>query len=165
MTLRNGWLIQVCVNCMLHHANGECGGCHDDVHGHDCEPWSAVDFATHDVTMGIGTEDHSENCIVYVLNDLKARFPDLTWPEVPGDYECDCARDTYSTSQCDGCGSWLHGPREGFYLWEREAVNDDCAQPDPTVHTETGPNGETIAELYARFGVAPCQHCGQPGGH
>jgi hypothetical protein len=93
-------------------------------------PWSAVDFTTHDVTMGIGAEDHDSDCIVYVLHDLSERFPDMEWPNVPGDYECECSRNTFSRSQCDGCGSWLHGEREGFYLWERETA-------DTTTKTES----------------------------
>ena len=30
--------------------------------------------------------------------------------------ECDCETDTYSTSQCEGCGSYLHGERHAMTL-------------------------------------------------
>lgn len=42
-------------DCMLHHANGECGGCHDDEHGHDEEPLSAIGDGFH-VSMGMAEE-------------------------------------------------------------------------------------------------------------
>lgn len=90
--------IWVCVDCMLHHANGECGSCHDDVHGHDEEPLSLL--AGQDYAMGMLNEEHSEGCE----------------PDSYGD--CDCETNTYSTSQCEGCGSWLHGERHAFTVFE-----------------------------------------------
>ena len=71
--------IWVCVDCMLHHNNGECGGCHND-YGHDREPLSSI-----------GEEFH------------------LAWD--------DDEVDIYSTSQCEGCGSWLHGERHAMTLF------------------------------------------------
>jgi len=73
--------IWVCRDCMLHHANGECGSCHHE-EGHDEEPWSAIEDGFH-VFMGDETND-------------------------------------YSRSQCEGCGSWLHGERYAFMLWGPE---------------------------------------------
>lgn len=91
----------VCQCCLLSHANGEC--CPDDTHGGDSvAPWSKLSAGEH-VTMG-GAE-HSEYC------------------ERDTDGECDCERDTYSKSQCDGCGSWLHGERHAFTLWRKPGVS------------------------------------------
>lgn len=86
--------IWVCGCCMLTAANGEC--CGDDEHGGDgCEPWgNLLDDCR--VTMGMMRDEHGEWC--------------------DGD-ECDCESNTYSTSQCEGCGSWLHGGRYAFTLW------------------------------------------------
>jgi len=75
----NTTTIWVCVDCALHHANGECDGCHE---GHDEEPWSKLDD-DESVTMGGEGDEY----------------------------------DSYSTSQCEGCGSWLHGERHAFTLW------------------------------------------------
>jgi hypothetical protein len=95
--------IWVCIDCMLHHANGECGGCHDDEHGHDEEPLSSIgdDFS---VTMGMSWDDHAEDCQNRIEGEWRG--------------ECDCETDTYSTSQCKGCGSYLHGERHAMTLWK-----------------------------------------------
>lgn len=92
--------IWVCQDCMLHHANGECGGCHDDENGHDEEPLSKIDGEFH-VAMGTTQEEHS--C---------GRQDDEYFGE------CDCETDTYSTSQCEGCGTYLHGERHGMTLFK-----------------------------------------------
>lgn len=88
--------IKVCQDCMLHDANGECGGCHSD-EGHDREPWSTWENETgFYFAMGIRDEDHHYGCN-------------------PGG--CDCGNETYSTSQCKGCGSYLHGARYAFTVF------------------------------------------------
>lgn len=108
-------LIWVCACCMYSHANGEC--CADDQHGGDgIEPLSSIGLPF-TVSMGMGWEDHDDECLTHIINDLKARFPDVDWPDVPGDYECECEKNTFSRSQCEGCGSWLHGKRYAFTLW------------------------------------------------
>lgn len=110
--------IWVCVCCMLSHANGEC--CANDQHGGDgAEPLSSIENGFH-VAMGMGYEDHADDCLTHVINDLEARFPDLDWPDVPGDYECDCETDTFSKTQCEGCGSYLHGERHAMTLFKSE---------------------------------------------
>jgi hypothetical protein len=93
--------IWVCQCCMLDHANGEC--CPDADHGGDgIAPWSAIDSARFGVSMGLGTDEHDEECEVRITGG---------WPD---NYECDCERHEFSTSQCEGCGSWLHGSRYAF---------------------------------------------------
>jgi hypothetical protein len=87
--------IWVCVDCMLHYANGECGSCHDD--GHDEEPLSLL--TGQDFAMG---GEHSEEC--------------------EGE-DCDCETDIFSRSQCEGCGSWLHGERHAFTIFEPKPRN------------------------------------------
>lgn len=116
MSIENYGTIWVCVSCMLHHANGECGDCHSD-DGHDEEPLNAVEAPFH-VAMGMGAADHDSECLTYILADLRERFPEMVWPDVPGDYECDCETYTFSMSQCDGCGSYLHGERHAMTLFE-----------------------------------------------
>lgn len=37
----------------------------------------------------------------------------------PDDDDCSCAETDLSTSQCDGCGTWLHGARHDFIFIER----------------------------------------------
>jgi hypothetical protein len=91
--------IWVCIDCLLHHANGECGSCSDLYGPHDEEPLSAIE-APYTVAMGMAYEEHScgrEN----------------------GEHveECDCETNTYSTSQCEGCGSYLHGERHAMTLF------------------------------------------------
>jgi hypothetical protein len=120
MALENYGTIWVCINCLHHHANGECGDCHSD-HGHDEEPLNAIEWPF-SVAMGGGWEEHNDACIVFVINDLKRRFPDRNWPEVPGDYECDCEFDSFSRSPCDGCNSWLHGERHAMTLFKNSEV-------------------------------------------
>jgi hypothetical protein len=93
----------VCQCCMLTDANGEC--CADNEHGGDgIAPWSDVDFSRFSVTMGLLAEEHDEECPVRITGDHNAA-------------ECDCEHDTFSTSRCDGCGSFLHGDRYAFALW------------------------------------------------
>jgi hypothetical protein len=99
MELDNATTIWVCMCCMLMHANGEC--CSDEWHDENNEPWCSIDQSKYHVTMGLVSTEHHEDS------------------QSQGWDECDCETDTYSTSQCDGCGSYLHGERHGFTLWER----------------------------------------------
>lgn len=90
--------IWVCVDCIMHHANGECGGCHDDEVGHDREPLNLLDPAN--TAMGMTQEGHA--C---------GRQDDTYFGE------CDCETNTFSTSRCEGCGSWLRGERHAMTVW------------------------------------------------
>lgn len=115
MALENYGTIWICGDCLHHHANGECGSCHDD--NHDAEPLSAIgDGFT--VAMGMVEEDHYDGCMIYILSDLQASYPDMDWPDVPDDYQCDCETDEFSTRQCAGCNSWLHGERHAMTLFK-----------------------------------------------
>lgn len=96
--------IWVCQCCTLDHANGEC--CPDNDHGGDgIPPWADTDFTRHSVTMGLSSDEHADTCDVRITGE---------WP---ADYECDCERTEYSSSSCDGCGSYLAGERHAFGLW------------------------------------------------
>jgi hypothetical protein len=101
----NHGTIWVCMDCMLHHANGECGSCSDMYGPHDEEPLSAVE-APFTVAMGMAYSEHSEDCETRIQG------------RVPDNYECDCETDTFSTSQCEGCGSHLHGERHAMTLFK-----------------------------------------------
>jgi hypothetical protein len=91
---------------MLHHANGECGSCYDDDHGHDEEPLSAIGDDFH-VAMGMAWEEHAEDCPNHLHNGMQDK------------YECDCETNTFSTSQCAGCHSYLHGERHAMTLFRK----------------------------------------------
>ena len=93
-------IVWVCVDCILHHANGECGGCHD---GHDEVPLSAIEYGFH-VAMGMDYEEHAEDCQTRIEREWRG--------------ECDCETDTFSKSQCEGCGSHLHGERHAMTLFK-----------------------------------------------
>lgn len=101
---RNLW---VCQCCMLTDACGEC--CADDSHGGDgVAPWSGFDFARFGVTMGLLREFHRDGC--------------------DSDEDCDCDRDSFDWSSCDGCGSGLAGERFAFTMW-RERQRFDTGVP------------------------------------
>ncbi|MGW5773143.1 hypothetical protein ACWEVY_28825 [Streptomyces longwoodensis] len=110
---RQSWTIWVCSNCLMHAANGECGDCHEEKH-EGGEPLSLLSVQA---CPGMGWEDHEDECLTHIIRDLKERFPDVDWPDVPGDYECDCETRGYSTSSCDGCGSTYHGDRYAMTEW------------------------------------------------
>ena len=101
-TSENYGTIWICQDCLMHEANGECGSCHNDEHGHDEEPLSAIEPGWN-ITLGMDRNEHQCG------EDVD---------------ECDCEESTYSTSQCDGCGSYLHGERHAATLW-RERVERD----------------------------------------
>lgn len=103
---KNLGTIWVCQDCMLHEANGECGGCHDEDGHEGGEPLSSIGDGFH-VTMGMVYEEHSDECLLHTMG-----------ADAPGDYQCDCETNTFSTSQCEGCGSYLHGERDAMTLWE-----------------------------------------------
>lgn len=92
--------IWVCQCCSLTHANGECG-C-GDYYGEepDHDPLGLIERPFW-VTSGSVQEKHS--C---------GREADEYFGE------CDCETNAYSTSQCEGCGSYLHGERHAMTLWK-----------------------------------------------
>lgn len=89
--------IWVCQDCMLHHANGDCGACHTD-EGHDREPMGLTHPS--EVTMGMLQEQH--DCIQD--HDGSA-------------IDCGCEIRNFSWSSCEGCGSTLAGERHAMTLW------------------------------------------------
>lgn len=103
--MENYGTIWVCQCCMLAHANGEC--CDNERHGGDGnEPLSAIE-APFTVAMGMAYSEHTEGCLRRALRG-----------DTPSDYECYCETNTYSTSQCEGCGSYLHGERHAMTLFK-----------------------------------------------
>ena len=96
---RESWTLWVCINCIHHAANGECGQCHEESH-EGGEPLSLLSVRA---CPGMGWDDHSEYC------------PNSQGQMVK--YECDCETNTYSTSSCDGCGSTYHGERHAMTEW------------------------------------------------
>lgn len=117
MALENYGTIWVCGDCLHHHANGECGTCHNEGHKRAEMPLKLI-RKPFSVAMGMGWDEHNDECIRYVVTDLTDRFPDMVWPDVPDDYECDCEESSFSTSQCEGCGSYLYGERHAMTLFK-----------------------------------------------
>jgi hypothetical protein len=103
VTVESYGTIWVCSDCELHHANGECGGCHTD-EGHDKEPLGKIEEGFH-VTMGMNYEEHEEDCENHIEQEWR--------------FECDCETNTFSRSQCEGCGSYLHGERYAMTLFKK----------------------------------------------
>ena len=86
----------VCINCIMHAANGECGQCHEGEH-EGGEPLSKLGSKA-----AIGHPQQEHSC---------GREDDSYFGE------CDCETDTFSTSSCDGCGSYYHGERHAMTEW------------------------------------------------
>ncbi|MEU6389938.1 hypothetical protein [Streptomyces sp. NPDC046939] len=123
--MNNLGTIWVCMCCMLSHANGEC--CENEQHGGDGhEPLSRIKHPSH-VAMGMAQEEHScrEACEGhYNTDDALTSGAGVGEPVFcdgscqPKPEECDCETNTFSTSQCEGCGSYLHGERHAMTLFE-----------------------------------------------
>lgn len=108
--MQNYGTIWVCQCCMLTHANGEC--CSDLYYGQDPDhdPLSSIGSGF-TVAMGMAYSEHDEECGNY--------FPEgADTTQASGNIECDCETNTYSTSPCQGCGSWLHGERHAMTLFK-----------------------------------------------
>lgn len=101
---RTAYTIWVCENCIMHHANGECGDCHREEGHEGGEPLNKLNPRYS--AMGMAYEEHAEDCLFHTMGS-----------GAPGDYECDCEQDTFSTSSCDGCGSHYHGTRHAMTEW------------------------------------------------
>jgi hypothetical protein len=105
------YTIWVCVCCMMMSANGEC--CDSDEHGGDgCEPLSALGEYDN-VCSGMDTSEHAEDCLFRTMGrGITGNAPD--------DYECECETNTFSWSQCEGCGSYLGGARYAMTVFPDE---------------------------------------------
>ena len=96
--------IWVCIDCILHLANGECGSCHED--HPDSEPLSKVEEDY--ITLGMAWEQHDSSCV----------YSRLDGPNIAAlESLCDCETQSFSWSQCQGCGSTLGGERHAATLW------------------------------------------------
>lgn len=93
MTARETYTIWVCVDCMQHAANGECGGCDDEQH--DRPPLGLLDGV--ECTLGLIADEHECD------------------PDGP---LCECEDVEFSWHQCEGCGSTLGGSRHAMTVWE-----------------------------------------------
>lgn len=91
--------IWVCTDCMILHCNGDIS---DPPPEYD--PLSLIED-NYELTAGLLAEEHNDDCQVKLTGG---------WPV---DYECDCERNEFSTSPCDGCGSPYHGERHAMSLW------------------------------------------------
>ena len=91
----------VCVDCHLTHHMGE-----DHVVENGCEPWSLIESGQ-SFTPGLLQEDHG--CGWEDMEDHE---------EPPCDAECET--DSFSWTDCDGCGSPLGGQRFAYTVWTPE---------------------------------------------
>lgn len=91
----NACTLWICENCLMHLANGECGGCHND-DGHESEPLSLIVDDKY-LTLGMFPEQHS--C------------------EDPYNSLCDCENYGFSTNSCPACGTELYGNRFAATCW------------------------------------------------
>lgn len=103
MSRENLGTLWVCVDCYVHVAYGECARCYS-IYGHDEKPLGCID-KWHIVELGMAHEDHHPICEVRI----QGMYLD--------DYDCDCEFRTFSKSQCEGCGSYLHGERHAVTLF------------------------------------------------
>lgn len=94
-------IVWVCVCCYVAHRDGEDEGC--DHCGY--EPLSKIGDC--EVTTGMAYDEHESECLHKTLG----------W-DVPGAYECDCERRSFSQSPCEGCGNHLGGERNALTLWQ-----------------------------------------------
>jgi hypothetical protein len=89
--------VWVCADCYLAHH-----GIDDETDATpDCEPLSRIGDDV-DVTAGMLSEEHADDCD----------------PSADDYEECDCETQSFSWSQCEGCGSQLGGERHALTLWE-----------------------------------------------
>jgi hypothetical protein len=102
--MENYGTIWVCQDCMLHHANGECISMDDDS-GTTNEPLSAIEARV----------PRSPWAWLSTSTRPAAR-PASRTGHTPD--KCDCETNTYSTSQCEGCRSYLHGERHAMTLFK-----------------------------------------------
>lgn len=134
--------IWVCVCCMLAHAADGCGceGMNEDAHKRsrdergrynggtvlgDGFPLSQI-TGSFQVAMGMRSGEHDDSCKRKCMcthdadceehGDNSDQHHDQSDHDYPDDYECDCETNTFSTSQCEGCGSYLHGERHAMWL-------------------------------------------------
>lgn len=132
---RTAYTIWVCVNCIMHHANGECGDCHNPDGHEGGEPLSLLDArfsamgmsrVEHDDTCSFKcTCTHDDDCEEHPGNDQvtgdsrDSQHHDPSDHVYPDNYECDCETIAFSTSSCDGCGSDFHGERHAMTEWRK----------------------------------------------
>lgn len=99
----------VCLDCCYYISFGELPSHMTDEEAHAwSESWDKAN-AGYRHTLGLASEEHDENC---------PRFHGDT------DVECDCEVITFSSSQCDCCGSHLGGERHAVSVWKE--VPDTC---------------------------------------
>jgi hypothetical protein len=116
--------IWVCTSCMLVHANGECG----EVHADSCQSFNAGGISDpaepcdcgareplnlirdgYSITMGLLREEHAPDC------------PNRSADHSADFVECFCGEREFSRSQCEGCGTYLHGTRYVMTLWQNKS--------------------------------------------
>jgi len=101
--------IWVCVGCLMMEANGENIGDGGD----GIQPLAIIE-PPYFLTLGMGWEDHATDCLIFKDKNRG------NVANIKGGYECECETNTFSKSQCEGCGSFLAGERHAMTLWKKE---------------------------------------------
>lgn len=98
--------IQVCVDCLLLLANGEC----DPDRQEETSANLAANWADFSLVVG---GSHNERC--------EAEWAAAGHQPWEGrDHDCDCEELGFCQTSCDGCGSPLHGDRYAVTVFYRE---------------------------------------------
>lgn len=98
------WIGELCECCFIALVNGD--GCQCPEDDEECHPSGLIGKLADDhVTPGSLAQEHDSRCPVSIYGR-----------SVDG-FECDCERSEFSTSQCDGCGTYLAGRRESVTGW------------------------------------------------
>jgi hypothetical protein len=105
---RDYYTLDLCTCCFVALVNGEPCQCPED--DETCHPEGLMGkLEGEEITPGSFASQHESSCLMHLLDSA----------DVPGDYECECERSDFSTSQCDGCGTYLAGAREKATGWLR----------------------------------------------
>lgn len=107
----------VCECCYMAHAADGCG---EHPHGMDDYPEPLAQCGGLELAAGMAADEHDDHwCLRGFLAEAMREYPDLDWPDVPGDYECECEVIEFSHSPCEGCGAGYYGKRYAITAWSR----------------------------------------------
>lgn len=111
VTYRDHYTLDLCGCCYMALVNGEPCDCADDTEQHPNGLMGNCG-ADEEITPGVFASQHGKDCLTYLLDSA----------DVPGDYECECERDDFSSVPCGGCGTYLAGEREKATGWIRRGA-------------------------------------------
>lgn len=123
----------VCIDCFILLCNGDISDGVED-------PEKLLSkFEGFHVMPGMPSSEHAEKC-----------------PR-DKDGECDCEDDTFSTSACDGCGSYLHGERHAVTIEKIGPQHADYPHEPGTLYD--CPACESTCYCSTEPGHTACLYC------